>query len=444
MIKKIVTQYKKLFLIAYSGGVDSTVLLHKMLKIKEKDPQIKIRAIHINHNLHSSSKKWEKHCTEICQKYDIPLIIKKIRIVLKGNIEEKLRIKRYNTIYNNLLDDEILLTGHHLNDQCETLILSLKRGSGPTGLSGMSSESFLGKKKIVRPFLQKTKKELEKWAYKNNLKWIEDFSNTNISYDRNFVRHKLIPILEQRWPFFLKNCFRTTVICCEETKLKNMFLKEKIQNFINFNESLNIKNFRNMKKEMCKALIRYWISLKNIKMPSYRIIECIYKEIVCSKEDANPKIIINKNEVRRYKKSLYFIKTQKSIKDTFLFWHDTNKKLLLPNNLGYLTRNNKGFTIPIPKKNELINIRFQFEGKILILGREKRRKIKKIWQEYNIPPWFRNQIPLLFYNDFFISAIGLFVIKEENFNKEKKIKENWKISWISKVKLNNENFFAFY
>lgn len=445
MIEKIINQYKKkLFLIAYSGGIDSTVLLYKMLKIKEKNPQIKIRAIHINHNLHPSSKKWEEHCIKICHKYKIPIITKEINIFLKKNIEEKLRIKRYNTIYNYLLNDEILLTGHHLNDQCETLFLSLKRGSGPNGLSGMSTENFLGKKRIVRPFLTKTKKELQKWACENNLESIEDFSNFNIDYDRNFIRHKLIPILEQRWPFFLKNCFRTTVICREETKLKNIFLKEKIQNFINFDESLNIQNFKKINKEVCKALIRYWISLKNIKMPSYKTIECIYNEIICSKKDSNPKIIIKKNEIRRYKTSLYFIKIQKDVSNIFLFWHNTDKKLLLPDNLGYLIKNDKGFILPSPKKNELINIRFQVEGKILILGREKRRKIKKIWQEHNIPPWLRNKIPLLFYNNRFISAIGLFVIKEKIINKEKEIQKNWKISWINNVHFNKKNFFLFY
>ena len=144
------------------------------------------------------------------------------------------------------------------------------------------------------------------------------------------------------------------------------------------------------------------------------------------------------------KKSLYFIKIQKTISNTFLFWHDTNKKLFLPKNSGYLIKNNKGFKIPAPKKNELINIRFQFEGKILILGREKRRKIKKIWQEYSIPPWLRNQIPLLFYNNRFISAIGVFAIREENFNKEKKIKKHWKISWMNSIQSNSKNFFSFY
>jgi len=127
----------------------------------------------------------------------------------------------------------------------------------------------------------------------------------------------------------------------------------------------------------------------------------------------------------------------------FLFWHDKNEKLFLPNNLGYLIKHKKGFSVPEPKKNELINIRFQFEGKIFIVGRDKRRKIKKVWQENNIAPWLRNQIPLLFYNNRFISAIGVFLVKENLCNQEKRIAKIWKISWINSIQLNYSNSFTF-
>lgn len=443
LIHNIIKKYT-LFLIAYSGGMDSTVLLHKLLRIKQKNPKIKIRAIHINHNLHINSKKWEIHCFNTCKKYNIPLIIEKIDIKITKNIEETLRVNRYNLIYKNLYNKEVLLTGHHLNDQCETFFLSLKRGSGPTGLSSMSFETNFGQTKIIRPFLEQTKNELKTWADLHQLTWIEDFTNFSIKYDRNFIRHKIIPILETKWPFFLQNCFRTTQICNEEVRLKNILLKEKIQKFLRFNECLNIENFKDLKEELCKGLIRYWIFLKNVKALSYKIIQRIYNEIIFSRKEANIKIIIKNNEIRRYKKSLYFVKIEKSIKNSIIFWHNTNNKLILPNNLGYIFKNkNEGINILKPKYNQLINIRFQHEGKILILGRQKRRNIKKIWQEYNIPPWLRNQIPLLFYDDQFISALGVFVINQKIKNIEKNNINQWNISWINDIQLNNYNNFSF-
>lgn len=440
LLEKTINQYKnKSFLIAYSGGLDSTVLLYQFIKIKRKIPHIKIRAIHINHNLNLVSKAWMEHCKKFCNTYNISLIIENIYLDNNANnIEEKLRIKRYNIIYNHLFINEILLTAHHMNDQCETLILSLKRGSGPTGLASMSFETPFGNKKIVRPFLTKTKKELELYAYCNKLNWIEDFSNLNVNYDRNFIRHKIIPILEKKWPFFVKNCFRTSYICQKEKILINTFLNEKICNLIRLNDSLNIQNFKNIKKEICIGLIRYWISLKKIKMPSYKNIQCIYNQMIFSRIDANPKIILKKYEIRRYKESLFFIKTQPNLKNTILFWHNTNIKLVLPNNLGNLIQNGTGIALPAPKKNQLINIRFQHEGNILILGRDKKRKIKKIWQEKKIPPWLRNQIPLLFYNNDFISALGVFVVNVKN------KKDTWIISWQNDLKLTPNNSFSFY
>lgn len=441
MIENIIkkNQYK-LFLIAYSGGMDSTVLLDYLCKIKKNHPQISIRAIHINHNIQIDSKKWQTHCVSVCKEYNIPLIIEKIDINITKNIEEQLRIERYNLIYKNLLHKEIILTGHHLNDQCETFFLSLKRGSGPTGLSAMSSETIFGQTKIVRPFLTKTKEEIKNWANLNKLKWIEDFTNFNTHYERNFIRHKILPVLEKKWPFFLKNCFRTTHICNEETILKNILLKEKIQQYLNFNECLNISSFKHLKEVLCKALIRYWICLKNVKKPSYNNIQRIYNEIIYSRKDSNLKVIVQKNEIRCYKKFLYFVTIRKDIKNLIIFWHNTENTLQLPNNLGYIKKNNqKGINLPKPKNSELINIRFQYAGKILIMGRQKRRNIKKIWQEHNIPPWLRNQIPLLFYNDQLISALGVFVINR-TINYQDNTKPNqWYLSWINDIPINNGN-----
>jgi len=387
------------------------------------------------------SKEWTEHCKTICIQNQIPLIIENINLNcnINNNIEEQLRIQRYNIIYKNLYDNEILLTGHHINDQCETFILFLKRGSGPTGLSSMSFDTQFGNKNIIRPFLNITKKKLELWAKSKKLKWIEDFSNHQIDYDRNFIRNKMLPILEKRWPFFVKNCFRTTMICQKETKLLNYFLHKKIVNFIKYDESLDISNFQHMKKDMCTALIRYWLTLKKIKIPSYKNIQNIYYQMIFCRNDANPKIIIKNHAIKRYKKVLYFIKIKPNIQNMLLFWHNKNKKLKLPNNLGYLIQNKNGIILPAPHTNELINIRFQHEGRISILGRNHTRKIKKIWQEKNIPPWLRNQIPLLFYNHTFIAALGVFIVKVKNTNRN-----NWIVSWFNNLEIPQDYKFSFY
>ncbi|MBZ2279633.1 tRNA lysidine(34) synthetase TilS, partial [Buchnera aphidicola] len=125
-------------------------------------------------------------------------------------------------------------------------------------------------------------------------------------------------------------------------------------------------------------------------------------------------------------------------KNTILFWHNSQKYLILPNQLGILEKNTHGTSLPMPQENELINIRFQYEGLISIQGRHKTRKIKKIWQEKKIPPWLRNNVPLLFYNNSFISAIGVFIINIKNKNKKR-----WSLSWINKIKHKKKDSFEF-
>ncbi|XAJ76678.1 tRNA lysidine(34) synthetase TilS [Buchnera aphidicola (Astegopteryx bambusae)] len=149
-------------LIAYSGGLDSTVLLHQFIKLKKKIlNKIKIRAIHINHNISKFSQLWENHCYKECKKNNITFISEKINKKFKKNLENSLREYRYKIIKKKLLKNEIIVTGHHLDDQCETLLLSLKRGSGPNGLSCMKKLTKFGNDKqlLIRPFINIKKKK---------------------------------------------------------------------------------------------------------------------------------------------------------------------------------------------------------------------------------------------------------------------------------------------
>jgi len=166
-ILKEISKYNK-FLLAYSGGIDSTVLLYQLLKYKKKK-KILIRAIHIDHQIHPKSKMWSKHCKEICDTNNVPIIIKKIKIT-KKNIENQARKKRYQIFKKILLPSEVLLTGHNLDDQCETLLLSIKRGSGLKGLSGIAHKKKIVKNYLLRPLIKYSKKKIKKWAIRKKIK----------------------------------------------------------------------------------------------------------------------------------------------------------------------------------------------------------------------------------------------------------------------------------
>ncbi|BBI01107.1 tRNA(Ile)-lysidine synthase [Buchnera aphidicola (Nipponaphis monzeni)] len=413
-------------LIAYSGGIDSTVLLHQFINLKKNNKNLIIRAIHINHNMDYNSDKWVQHCKEECKRHSIPIVIETITKKITSNIECQLRTIRYTLIKKCILPQEVLVTAHHLNDQVETMFLALKRGSGPNGLKGITECSNLGHNKIIRPLLKVSKTTIQNWAKKKKLLWITDHSNNNIKYDRNFLRLKVIPIIDKRWPSFIKSCLTTANICKNTEVIVKNVAKNLLSKYILNNLSLKVHEFIYIAEEYRNLILREWIYKITKKYISYKKIQKIYYEVINSKNEANPKLVFYKYQIRKYRNIIYCIPDiPLSLKNLIIFWHNPTQTLVLPFNLGKLTIHKYGNQMIQPNKNDLINIRFQYQGKLSIVGRHKKRTFKKILQELSIPPWKREITPLLFYNNKFISAIGIFV------NKQKLLKENkmWTICW---------------
>ncbi len=408
-------KYKK-FLIAFSGGIDSTTLLYSLIKNKNIKKKY-IRAIYINHNLSKNSNKWKKNCINNCKKWKIKLIIKNIFIKKKNNIENKCRKKRYKILLKNLKNKEILITAHHKNDQCETILLSLKRGSGLNGLSGIKKKQIIKKKIILRPFLDINKKTIINYAKNNNLIWINDESNQNIKFDRNFIRIKILPKIIKRWPSFPKCIIRTSKICLKQLLLLKYYIKKKIKKILIKKKILNIKYLNKWKKEEWILILRKWIKLNKKKILSYKNINILWNKIFKKQKDNYFQLIFKNFIIYKYK-NLLFIKKKIKIKNNTIIWKNIKKKIKLPNNIGYLyikyNKNNKKNLIRKPKKNEIIYIKFNYKGYINISN--KNIKIKKIWQKYKIYPWKRNNIPIIFYNNKPIICPNIF---KTNYSKSK-------------------------
>lgn len=300
---------KKNFLIAYSGGIDSTFLLYKFANLR-KYYDINIRAIYINHKLHRNSNIWIHHCKEQCYIWRIPLIVENINIIninINSSIESNARKLRYKAIKKNILPNEILLTAHHMDDQCETFILSLKRGSGPKGLSSIKFKRKFFNTEIIRPLLDYTKKKIKILSKINGLTWIDDSSNLNNKCDRNFLRNKILPLINKKWPFFSKNVNKSAKLCNDQEILLD---KLSVNDFkkISFKKNmLDISNLKKKNKKYSFYLLKKWIQNNANCIPSYKIINSIYKEIINPNLNTNPKFIINKYIIKRYKKNIYYI-----------------------------------------------------------------------------------------------------------------------------------------
>ncbi|MFS2200468.1 tRNA lysidine(34) synthetase TilS, partial [Pseudomonas sp. Pseusp3] len=186
--------------IAYSGGLDSTVLLHLLAHLAKTESLPALSAIHVHHGLQAVADAWPEHCRSVCAALGVPLQIVRVQVQPGASLERAARDARYHAFSEVIRPGEVLLTAQHRDDQAETLLFRLLRGAGVRGLSGMPRQRPLGKGHLLRPLLDATRAELEAYAAAHQLRWIEDPSNQDRQFSRNFLRHQVFPVLTTRWP----------------------------------------------------------------------------------------------------------------------------------------------------------------------------------------------------------------------------------------------------
>lgn len=186
--------------VAFSGGLDSTVLLHLLASLAQREALPTLRAIHVQHGLQAAAEAWPAHCQQVCATLGVPLLLREVQVQSGASLEQAAREARYQAFVEVLAADELLLTAQHRDDQAETLLFRLLRGAGARGLSAMPAHRALGAGQLLRPLLDVSRAELEAYARQHALQWVEDPSNTDERFSRNFLRQQVLPLLTQRWP----------------------------------------------------------------------------------------------------------------------------------------------------------------------------------------------------------------------------------------------------
>ncbi|MES3500964.1 tRNA lysidine(34) synthetase TilS [Citrobacter portucalensis] len=399
-------------LVAFSGGLDSTVLLHQLVLWRALHPDVALRAIHIHHGLSPHADSWVQHCESVCAQWQVPLVVERVHLEDDGlGIEAQARRARYQAFAQTLLPGEVLMTAQHLDDQCETFLLALKRGSGPAGLSAMGENSPFAGTRLIRPLLAQTREALEAWARQHELCWIEDESNQDDTYDRNFLRLRVNPLLQQRWPHFAQAVARSAALCAEQESLLDELLASDLADCITAHGTLLVAPLMMMSGVRRAALLRRWLAGLNAPMPSRNGLERIWQEVALAREDASPCFRLGEYEVRRYQSQLWWVKSVDGQSETVIPWLEWKTPLALPAGLGSVQLISAG-ELRMPQADEAVSIRFKAPGVLHIVGRNGGRKLKKIWQEQGIPPWRRDTTPLLFYGETLIAAAGVFVTRE--------------------------------
>lgn len=413
-------------LVAYSGGLDSSVLLHLLAQLRRQRPELQLRAVHVHHGLSAFADDWAKHCRRQCALWQLPLTVQRVEVdVHEGGIEAAARAARYAAFSAMLKVGETLVTAQHLDDQSETFLLALKRGSGPAGLSAMATRGHCGEHLLLRPLLGCSRLMLEAYARQHQLSWINDDSNQNPRFDRNFLRLQVLPLLNQRWPYFAPAVARSASLCAEQEQLLDELLAEQLQALLEEDNSLAIDGLQGCSPARRSALLRRWLTLHNVSMPSREQLQRLWDEVALSRVDAVPQLQPGPYQIRRFRGRLYLLPLMADLRGLCLGW-PASGSLILPDGLGRLTSGEGELQLRAPLPSQQVSVRFGAQGRLRILGRAHSRPIKKLWQELGVPPWQRERIPVIYYDEQLIAALGAFVSEAGRVQQDE---QPWCLRW---------------
>ena len=276
---------KKIY-VGYSGGPDSTALLHLLCSNDISN----IEAIHINHNLSSNSAKWEDHCKQTSKKLGIPCHVESVEIKIDGDgLESAARKARYKIFTKYLKEGDQILLGHHSNDVAETFLLRLFRGTGVDGLESLNVKRGVGDGYLVRPLINLTKENIMMYLRDNNISYINDESNDGQEQDRNYIRNNIIPSIEQRLMKASSRILNTSEFIRIKNQSYEILLEEKFKHLID--KKIKVKDLREIDEPFVIDVIRYSIRKQSIAMPSKKVIEEIIKTFIQS--NPGPKSLVS-------------------------------------------------------------------------------------------------------------------------------------------------------
>ncbi len=393
--------------VAYSGGLDSHVLLHLAVAAGLRQSH-DLRAVHINHGLQDQAGDWAAHCRRVCCDLQVPLTVIDVQVEAGASQEAAARDARYRA-FEQLVDcDEGVLMAHHADDQAETVLLRLLRGSGVKGLAAMPEQRPLGAGLLFRPLLAFERRDLESWATGHQLNWINDPSNRSLDFDRNYLRHQVVPHLKQRWPHASSALSRTARFCREAEQLNRQLaaidlLDCGIDGAIRCSELLVLEPARQLN------LLRHWLAEAGVPLPEESVLRRVLTEVVPARQDAEPCVDWGDHQIRRFRGQLRLWNRNWQAPEGRRRWPLSTALTFSFGTLRSEAVAGRGIRIPAGAS---VEVDFRRGGeRICLLGRAGSRSLKKLLQASDVPPWQRSLIPLIYVDGVLAAVVGLWIAR---------------------------------
>lgn len=445
--------------VALSGGLDSMVLLELCHQTRLQWAcwfDGGLRALHVHHGLSINADDWLEYCRAACDQRAVPIVTARAGLLLKhhrdngDSLEEAARHARYAIFENNLSTDDVLLMAHHQDDQAETVLMHLLRGSGSRGLSGIPVHRSLGQSQLWRPFLASEngicRADLQVYAVQAGLQWIDDESNNDLSLSRNFLRHQVMPVLRQEWPALAATLSRTAALQADNEALLQMLAEQYLRPHQDTEEvSLDIVALRQQPVAMQSLVLRHWLYQASNIWPDSQSVRTLREEVLLAADDAAPLLQWQGREIRRFRQRLYLMWPREAhvpAPDGGFLWQPAPDgrlpALVLPGNgtLRLIQVRQGGMYLPqtlchvlyrhysrhdLSAEENLLSGNFD-----CALAGRPRRSLKKILQESDLPPWDRSRVPLIFIGDRLAWIAGVGVC--EGFQAEEG-ENGWAVHW---------------
>jgi tRNA(Ile)-lysidine synthase len=389
-------------LVAYSGGLDSTVLLHVLHQL-QAEISFHLSAMHVHHGLSDYADDWARFCDKTCSDLGVPIKVSYVHVHNEDGlgIEAAARHARYSAL--NAAPVDYICLGHHQDDQAETFLLQLARGAGVKGLAGMGQVDV--KRRLLRPFLNTPRLELVSYAKQNQLQWVDDESNEDVKFDRNFIRHEVIPTFSKRYASIRKTLARSALHMADANTMLDDLAQLDAEKVIDKNQcygAIRLEGLNGLSQARQANLIRMWLSVNQVHMPSAALLQQILQQLHSTRSDAAIKVKVNAGlYIMRYNKMAHLVRELKPLLPLNLLWQG-EEVVTLPNQSQLFFTKKMGEGLAYQRGGTDIKLRIKWrEGGEYFrpeLGRP-RRSLKYIMQSRKIPPWLREQLPLIFMDE---------------------------------------------
>jgi tRNA(Ile)-lysidine synthase len=400
--------------VAFSGGVDSHALLHALAALRPERP-CRVAAVHVDHGLQAGAAAWDEHCRTVCAGLGVPYVSLQVdgRAAAGESREAAARAARYAVLKSWLPQRHYLLTAQHQDDQAETLLLQLLRGSGVKGLAAMPRLVPFGGGYLLRPLLDCSRCALLDYARVNRLNWVDDPSNQDISLDRNFLRHQVLPVLRQRWPAFPATLSRSARHCAEAALILESLARQDLATLAGASQdTLPVSGLLHFPPERRHNILRHWLMREGGGGPSEAVLARIARDILGSRTDAEACVRWGDCELRRYRDRLYLLpQLPRHVSPASIEWRpETALELPLAGGVLSAVRRMGGGVRVAALAGAAMRVTWRRGGeRCRPAGRRHRHALKKLFQESGIPPWERGRIPLVYIGDELAAVADLWV-----------------------------------